>query len=203
MNGRSLLFVGLGAGLLWLNACANRPQETIRYYSLDPGKPPSLRAMGNNATAAVAYVDVTGPFAANGFVYQLAGGRWETDSYHQFLVSPADMLTGVIRTWVRDSGYYRFVAEPTAEGGQDDLIRVAVSELAGDFRNPAAPRAVVALQVQVLRRKPEGRVVVLSRSFRQSVPFKERTPEALVAAWNEALRLGLSEMMRALASARG
>ncbi len=191
-------------GLLGLVAgCALGPRPETKFYALDPGPAPSLRALGGNATAAVNYVEVAAPFAGSGFVYQLAGGRWETDPYHQFLAAPADLFTGMLRKWVRDSGYYRFVAEPVGQGGQDDLIEASLVELAGDFREPSAPRAVVALRVQVFRRTADGRVVVLDRTFRQSVPVSGRTPEALVTGWNEAVRLAFSEMLRALVSARG
>lgn len=190
--------------LLALAACAGGPRATPQYFSLDPGPPPSLRALraAPGATASVSFVDVASPFAANGFVYQLGGGRWEVDPYNQFIVSPADMTTSLLRNWLRDSGLYAEVAQPAAGGGQEFFIDADLTELYGDFRNPFGPLAVVSLEVQVLRRTDKGRVLALRKSLTRSVPVAARTPEALVKAWNEALRIELSELLRAIAELR-
>lgn len=200
---RTLLFLTLAVGL---GACAGGPRATPQFFTLDPGKPPSLRALrpaDGAATASVSFVDVSAPFAANGFVYQLGGGRWEVDPYNQFLVSPADMTTSLLRSWLRASGLYGEVAEPTVGGGQTFVIDADLTELYGDFRNPTAPLAVVSLSVQVFRHTDKGRVLALRKTLTRIEPVAARTPEALVKAWNEALRVELNELLRALAEVRG
>lgn len=190
------------AGLVLLTAgCAFKPAPKPDYFLLDPGKPVSMKAIRPSnvpATAAVSFVDVAAPFASDGFVYQVSAGRWETDPYNQFLVSPADMMTSIIRNWTRESGLYGDVAVPGAGGGQDYLIDCDLTEIYGDFSNPSEPRAVLTIEAQVFRRTDKGRDVVLRKTFTQSVRIASRTPAALVEAWNEALRVELSQLLRAL-----
>jgi uncharacterized lipoprotein YmbA len=178
-----------------LAGCAFFPPGRPAYFLLDPGKPPSFAAMRSGATAAVGFADVAIPFASGGFVYRVNGGRWETDPYNQFLVSPAQMMTALTRNWVAESGLFRDVAVPGEGGGQTYLINCAVTELYGDFQNPPAPQAVLAMRVQVFS---QGRLV-REATLSQSVPVRARTPEALVAAWNEALRLNLTALLKSLA----
>ncbi|HVE15898.1 MAG TPA: ABC-type transport auxiliary lipoprotein family protein [Chthoniobacterales bacterium] len=187
--------------LVFLAGCSFTPPPKPKYFLLNPGKPPSMKSIRPSdapATASVSFVDVAAPFAADGFVYQTKPGNWETDPYNQFLVSPADMMTSIIRNWTRESGLYGDVAVPGAGGGQDFLIDCDLTEIYGDFSVPTSPKAVLTIEAQVFHRTEKGRDVVLRRTFTQSIPIAARTPEALIAAWNEALRTELSLLLRAL-----
>jgi uncharacterized lipoprotein YmbA len=186
---------------LLLAACAFHAPPKPRYFVLDPGKPPAMEALrpaNAPANAAVSFVDVSAPFASDGFVYQTGNHHWETDPYNQFLVSPATMMTSIVRNWTRDSGLYGDVAGPMAGSGQEFLIDCDLTELYGDFRNPSAPLAVLTLEAQVTRATDKGRVIVFRKTFRKTRPVAARTPEALVVAWNETLREELSLLLRAL-----
>lgn len=191
-------FFALVAALVF-GGCAFGPRPEARSFLLDPGQPPQVKTLGTGASASVTFVDVGAPFSSPGFVYQLTADRWEVDPYNQFLVSPADMFTGIVRKWVRESGLYESIALPDEGGGQAFLIDCDVTELCGDFRDPAKPMAILRMEVQVFRRTPNGRELVLDRTFDQSIPFGERRPQALVDAWNEALRLNLEGLLAALA----
>ncbi len=201
------------AGLTLLSAlallaagCAFTPPPKPGYFMLNPGPAPemdTLRTAGKPATAAVSFVDVAAPFASDGFVYQTSAEHWEVDPYNQFLVSPADMMTSILRTWTRESGLYTSVAVPGVGGGQEYLIDCDVTELYGDFRNPSRPEAVLTIAVQVLKHTDKGRVLVLRKNLTQRVPVSERTPAALVTAWNEALRIELNLLLRAIGGSAG
>ncbi len=194
-------FPALACLLVFVAGCSSMPPPKPKYFLLDPGKPVSMKALRPSnapATASVSFVDVAAPFASDGFVYQVTPGRWETDPYNQFLVSPADMMTSSLRNWTRECGLYGDVAVPGAGGGQDYLIDCDLTEIYGDFSNPFAPRAILTIEAQVFHRTDKGRDMVLRRTFTQSVPVASRTPDALVEAWNEALRSELSLLLRAL-----
>ncbi len=189
-----------GAAALFAACSSFNPPPKPRYFTLDPGRTASLEALrtaNSRATAAVSFVDVAAPFAADGFVYQTGNHSWEVDPYNQFLVSPADMMTSVLRSWTRESGLYGEVAAPGAGGGQDVYIDCDLTELYGDFRT-SRPTAVLTLQVQISRQTDKGRVIALRKTFSKTVPVASRTPTALVEAWNEALREELSLLLRAL-----
>jgi len=181
--------------------CSFAPPPKPKYFLLDPGKPPSMKVLKPSesaATAAVSFVDVAAPFASDGFVYHVSADRWETDPYNQFLVSPADMMTSILRNWTRGSGLYGDVALPSAGGRQDYLIDCDLTQLYCDFRDPAAPRAVLTIEAQVFHRTEKGRDMILRKTFTQSIPVASRTPAALIDAWSEALRLELTGLLRDL-----
>jgi cholesterol transport system auxiliary component len=189
--------------LLFAAGCSSTPPPKPAYFLLDPGKPPSMKALrtaGVPATASVSFVDVAAPFAADGFVYQVNGHKWESDPYNQFLVSPADMMTSILRNWTRDSGLYGEVALPGTGGGQEYVIDCDLTELYGDFQNPSKPEAVVTIAAQLFHNTDKGRVLVLRRILTQRTPVAARTPEALIAAWSEGLRVELNLLLRAIGS---
>ncbi len=195
----------LGCLAMFAAGCSFTPPPKPKYFLLDPGKPVSMKALrpsDSAANAAVSFVDVAAPFASDGFVYRVTPGTWETDPYNQFLVSPADMMTSILRNWTRESGLYGDVAVPGAGGGQDYLIDCDLTEIYGDFSNPAAPRAVLTIEAQVFHRTDKGRDMVLRKTFTQSVRIASRTPAALVDAWNDALRVELSLLLRSLGELR-
>jgi len=183
--------------------CSFTPPPTPHYYMLNPGKPASMKALrpaGESATASVSFVDVAAPFASDGFVYRISDGKWETDAYNQFVVSPADMMTSILRNWTRDSGLYGDVAMPGAGGKQDYLIDCDLTELYGDFQNPTQPEAVMTIEAQVFHNTKDGRVLLLRKTFTERQPVAARTPEALITAWNDALRIELNQLLRAIGS---
>jgi Uncharacterized protein conserved in bacteria len=185
---------------LLLSGCMTGPRPETRSFLLDPGQPPKMESLATGATASVTFVDVGAPFSSPGFVYQLSADRWEVDPYNQFLVSPADMFTGILRQWIRESGLYRSIALPDEGGGQMFVIDCDVTGLCADFQDRTKPRAILRMEVQVFRRTPNGRELVLDRTFDQSISFEDRRPQALVDAWNEALRLNLEALLGALAA---
>ncbi|MGH8045849.1 MAG: ABC-type transport auxiliary lipoprotein family protein [Chthoniobacterales bacterium] len=186
---------------LIVSGCSTAPRAKPEYFMLSPGKPASMQALkpaGGAVTASVSFVDVAAPFAADGFVYRVSDDRWETDPYNQFLVSPADMMTSIIRNWTRESGLYGDVAMPGAGGSQEYVIDCDLTELYGDFRNAGKPEAVVTIEAQVFHNTDNGRVLLLRKTFSERVPVAARTPVALVNAWSEGVREELSQLLRAI-----
>lgn len=192
----------LGFLVLALASCSHAPQAKPKYFLLDAGKPVSLQSLQSitsPVSASATYVHVSAPFATDGFVYQVSATQWDVDAYNQFLVPPSDMLTSILRSWLRDSG---FPAHPPDAKGKDDrsfVIDCRVTEFYGDFRNLAAPRAVLSMDVQISQKTPQGPVTI-QKSLTKSVAVSQRTPGALVNAWNEALRAELMEILRVLGS---
>jgi ABC-type uncharacterized transport system auxiliary subunit len=111
------------------------------------------------------------------------------------------MMTGVVRTWLTDSRQFTGVLMP-GEGGAADLrIDVEVSELYIDFRNPAAPDAVISMEVALHRLANSGvGSRLMKQTFSARVPVADRTPEAFVQAWEFALRKNLVSLSSSLGS---
>lgn len=185
--------------VLALVGCAGFERNVPTKFLLDPGEPPSFAGMRRSGTAAVSFVGVDLRSAAGGFVYKVSATEWEVDPYNGFLVSPSQMLTSIVRQWVSDSQQFSTVAVAGDPGGQDWVIRCAVSEFYGDFQNPSNPEAVLAMGVQLFRNQGGKLTLVTDATFERRVPVAARRPEALVEAWNAALREVLTELSRTIA----
>jgi uncharacterized lipoprotein YmbA len=197
---KTMKYLMFGVIGIVLTGCAGLTGVSTKRFLLDPGEPPSFAGMRSGGSAAVSYVDVALPFGGGGFTYQATAYEWETDPYNGFLVAPSQMMTEIVRKWVSDSDLYASVAVAGDPAGQDRQIRVTVSELYGDFQS-LAPRAMLKLDVRVFRNRGGDAALVSSASYAQEVPIERRTPEALVAGWNEGLRQALLAMSKDLAGA--
>jgi ABC-type uncharacterized transport system auxiliary subunit len=185
------------AGAVLLASCGTVPKTPTRTFILDPGAPAKTATLPG--AASVAFVDVGAPFASGQFQYRLGQSQWEADPYNRFLLSPSEMFTGILRTWLRDSRQFQSVALPGGGGGQAYLFAAEVVDLYVDFQNPEAPRAVLTLMIKVTHRMGEGKTdVILRRQFSASEPVVARTPDAFVTAWNGALRSVLQNVTAAL-----
>ena len=195
----------LGLVLAWaiviaLGGCSFMGARTpSRTFVLDPGKPSAVRTIAGRAS--ISFVDIPGQSGFGNFLYRLTDSDWETDPYNRFLSSPQEMMTGVVRTWLTDSRQFTGVLMP-GEGGTADLrIDVEVSELYIDFRNPAAPEAVISMEVALHRLANSGvGSRLMKQTFSARVPVADRTPEAFVQAWEFALRKNLVSLSSSLGS---
>lgn len=182
-----------------LVGCAGFERNVPASFLLDPGDPPSFAGMRRSGTVAVNFVDVGLRSAAGGFVYKISATEWEIDPYNGFLIAPSQMMTSVVRQWVSESGQFSSVAVAGDPGGQEWVIRCSVSELYGDFQLPGSPEAVLTMGVQLFRNQGGELTLVSDGTFERRVPVAERRPQALVEAWNVALREVLTELSRTLA----
>ena len=77
-----------------------------------------------------------------------------------------------------------------------------VQELYADYRNPAEPIAVLALQCFLTARSDQGGPALAWQiDLHQTVPLEEATPQALAVAWSQALALALVQLEEGLVQA--
>ncbi len=195
---KTMKFLALGLVVVGMAGCAGLSRVAPKQFLLNPGEPPSFAAMRTGGSVAVNYVDVALPYSGSGFAYEISAYQWENDPYNGFLVAPSQMMTEIVRKWVAESALYGSVAVAGDPSGQDWRIRATVSELYGDFKS-IAPRAMLKLEVRVFRNDGGKAVLVSSNTYAQEVPIERRTPEALVAGWNDGLRQALLAMSSDLA----
>jgi hypothetical protein len=121
-------------------------------------------------------------------VYRVGEHGIEHDPYASLAVPPAWILTSAIRGYLLDADFIRDVVAPGEGMPIDAEIEPALTELYGDFSNPAEPAAVLSLHFRVLARAsgaaPAGEILL--RTYTRRVP-SQRTAAAVVAAWNRAL----------------
>jgi cholesterol transport system auxiliary component len=181
-----------------LNLKLKQPYPKKRHFILDVQRQgpvrqatrwPSLRLRGMN----------TAPFFEGpGFIYRTGLGEYESDFYNQFFAPPDQMITEESRDWLASSGLFDMVVAGQSHVQASYVLEVGIVALHGDFAQAQAPKAVLALEF-TLSDDATGIPKILShQEFREEVAIPNRSPEALIQGWNEALARILTALEEAL-----
>jgi cholesterol transport system auxiliary component len=138
-------------------------------------------------TLSVQRFSVDAAFAERNLVYRLDEFKYEPDYYREFLVTPSAMITEETRQWLANSGLFSEVLPRGSRLQAAYSLEGSVTALYGDFRDEAAPVAVMEIRYFLLRRETAGQTVVFTRTYRATRPIPIRTPEALIDALSKDL----------------
>jgi hypothetical protein len=179
---RNPIFLFVAASLLV--GCASGPDWTRRVYSFSLAPdPPSTNSLEN--TVAISRVAISPLFQNRSFTYRIAEHSYEQDPYAGFLISPERALGESIRASLRAGGVFGRIVEPASGLIPNVVIEVFINELYGDFRNRAQPVGKMEIHFLCYEVKDStpGRVV-LDGLYARETPLKEKSPAALMAAWD-------------------
>lgn len=208
MNRSSCLLTLAIAALTLLPACTaplNRPAPERRFYSIEAKRPDVTAPAPRDATVLkVRPAQISPAYQGKEMVYRLDDVRFESDYYNAFFVQPASALTRQIEQWLGRSGVFGHVVDSTSQVRDAFLLEGMVNALYGDFRDKAAPKAVLEAQFFLLASVNESYQVAFSRSYRQEVPVPAGFKDAsgLAEAFNAALAATLKELEKDLRAAR-
>jgi len=179
---KSSIFLFVAASLL--AGCASGPDWTRRVYSFSLAPdPPSTNSLEN--IVAINRVAISALFQNRSFTYRTAENSYEQDPYAGFLISPERALGESIRASLRAGGVFGRIVEPGSGLIPNMVIEVFINELYGDFRSRAQPVGKMEIHFvcyEVKDRSP-GRIV-LDGVYARETPLKEKSPGALMAAWD-------------------
>ncbi len=182
-----MLLVLLGASLPGCMGSLKQPDPAKRYYALTVDRAPAPASPGK-PKLKVRRLNVSTAYATREFVYRLGENEFTTDYYNLFLVSPKDMLAETLRTWFERSPQFGAALAPESGVRPDYVLESSVLDLYGDFRDQAAPKAVVAIQCFLLHSALSEYTIALSKTYRVEVPLANRSPEALAGAYSMAVQ---------------
>lgn len=146
-------------------------------------------------------LQVSAPFEGKGFVYRGSGLRYETDFYHEFLVAPRALLTEQVRQWLGASGVVGVVIDSASKADATHLLDGHVSALYGDYRELAAPIAVLAIEFFLSREQSASGEIIFHHRYRQEVSIENHNAETLAQGWGRALEQILAALEQDLAKA--
>jgi uncharacterized lipoprotein YmbA len=128
------------------------------------------------------------------FVYRVGDGQYVDDFYHRFQASPGAAIRAGTIDWLRQSGLFASVLDAGGQEQADWLLEGQVQDLYGDLRDRRDPAAVLQLEIVLL----DARSTDLNVAFRKYYGVRARAggsgPEALHAAWKEALARVLADL---------
>jgi cholesterol transport system auxiliary component len=156
----------------------------------DPSNPAGERIL------SVAHLRISPRYADRNFVYRTSDAGYESDFYNQFLTSPDTMISEEIRKALAASHQFKYVLGPSDAQQPNYVLEGSVNALYGDFRNPKQATAVLEIEFFLYNENSANPGIVTQKRYTKSVPLNERSPEALVKGWNQAL----AEIVAALAA---
>ena len=142
---------------------------------------------GDGQILSLSNLQISPRYADRGFIYRTSDAEYEADFYNQFLSSPAVMITEETRKALAALSKFKFVVGPASPLTANYVLEGSINALYGDFRKPSAPAAVLEIEFFLHNENPGNPGIVLQKRYLKSVPLNERSPEALVRGWSEAL----------------
>jgi ABC-type uncharacterized transport system auxiliary subunit len=119
---------------------------------------------------------------------------YQTDFYDEFLVAPRSLITEQARQWLGASGLFHFVLDPASKADATHSLEGNVSALYGDYREPASPKAVLAVEFFLMNDQAAAPEIIFHKSYRQEVALENRAPETLAKGWGKALEQVLAAL---------
>ena len=174
--------------LVFLSGCVSleKSYPDRRYFALElaPGKTPNS---SSDRILSVASLRISPRYADRSFVYRTSTAAYEADFYNQFLTAPDSMIAEELRKGLAASELFKYVVGPANPLQPNYVLEGSINALYGDFRDPNRPVAVLEIEVFLYNQDPAAAGVSLQKRYEKSVPLSEKSPEALVKGWDQAL----------------
>jgi ABC-type uncharacterized transport system auxiliary subunit len=186
------LFLATAFGM---TGCLSRPALKKQTFTFSaPIISPTNVAAGDRVLG-IRRLQIAPPFEGRLLVYRTGEFSYVRDPYAEFLDLPAEEMMAPVRGWLRDCGSFSAVVEAGSALRPDTLVEISVSQMFGDFRQPAHPMAVLTMRF-VFFDAPKGvpGKVILQQEYSRSMPLDAPTATALMDGWNRALAEILAEV---------
>jgi cholesterol transport system auxiliary component len=150
----------------------------------------------------VADMRISPRYEGQSFIYRVSEGGYESDFYNQFLIAPAVLVTEEVRRGLAQSGISQYVINSSSQIQPTYRLDGTVNAIYGDFRNASTTKAVLDMEFFLIKPGQGATQVLIAKRYSKSVPLTDRTPEALVKGWNEALEEILRSLVADLKAAK-
>ena len=158
-----------------------------RYFVLEASESVIKANPVGDRILSVSNLRVSPRYADRSFVYRISEAGYETDFYNQFLTAPDVMIGEEVRRGLGASRVFKYVVGPSNQLQPNFVLEGSINTLYGDFRNLNAPAAVLEIEFFLHNEDAANPGIVMQKRYVKSVPLSERSPEALVKGWNDAL----------------
>ena len=181
-------FVGIQLLVLLLGGCVGlaQSQPEKQYYALEVVREVQTMVLLPGTMLDIRRFRAAPPLGKE-LVYRESNARYESDFYNQWFVVPDVMLTQQTTSWLTAAGLFQFVMDSSGSLPPTHILEGTVTALYGDYRASPA-KAVLGLQFVLVHDAAASMDMIWHNQYRKEVEVMERSPEALVSGWNEALR---------------
>jgi cholesterol transport system auxiliary component len=189
---------GIALFVLFCSGCVSleRSSPERHYFVIELPQSAALSQTTSALVLSVGNMRISPRYADRSFVYRTSDTSFESDFYNQFLASPDTMISEELRKGLAASRQFKYVLGPADAQQPDYVLEGSVNALYGDFRKPGQPAAVLELEFFLYNDNANNSGLVAQKRYLKAMPMNERSPEALVKGWDEALQ----EIIAALAA---
>jgi ABC-type uncharacterized transport system auxiliary subunit len=182
------------AGVCGLTGCLSRPALNKQTFTFDAPAISATNAVAGGRVLGIRNLQIAAPFDGPSFVYRTGEFSYARDPYAGFLELPGEEMMAPVRGWLRDCGSFSAVVEAGSALRPDTLVEISVSQMFGDFRQPAHPMAVLTMRFVFFdASKGVTAKVILQQTYSRSIPVSAPNAATLMAGWNQALSEILAE----------
>lgn len=192
MNNKVIILCSLVSVSMFLPGCGSRTAYNQRNFILETSRNRPQQKISNNVILDVQSFSVDATFSTKSLVYRKGQSEYETDFYNQFLVRPEDMITEKTRSWLSDSGLFKWVLEPGSYTDATHMLEGNIIALYGDFRDESSPRAIIKIRFFLV--KLSGKSVVFGKTYETVSEVGDRTAESLIEAYETCLANILTDL---------
>lgn len=194
------LYTLITAAILFGAGCANvnksYPERT--YYQFDVTYKGHKGTPVKGTILGVRRLSVSPGSEGIEFIYRTGEFEYRSDFYNQFFRPPGALMTEAVTTWFLDAGIFEEVLGQLSQSLPNYIIEGNVIKLFGDFRQSAAPKAVMEIQLYLLKTTDDDDfpIVITSNTYSLEKPISSRDPNALMQGWNQAFEEILGEFLK-------
>jgi cholesterol transport system auxiliary component len=181
---------GIALFVLFSSGCVSleRSSPERHYFVIELPRSANSPEPASDLILSVGNMRISPRYADRSLVYRTSDTSFESDFYNQFLTSPDTMISEELRKGLAAARQFKYVLGPADAQQPNYVLEGSVNALYGDFRNPSQPTAVLEIEVFLYNDNSNNSGLVAQKRYLKSVPVNERSPEALVKGWDQALQ---------------
>ena len=172
------------------------------YYALDVARPtaesPVLR---KEAILKIRKLRISPRFEGTEIVYRTSEARYRSDFYNEWFIAPSAMVTQQLQSWLTNARLFQHVVDTSSSLEAGYLLEGAVNALYADLRLNGSPKAVLTMQIVLIRDRPAHEEIVFRREYQEVTDLADSSPDELVKGWNHGLRHSLTQLEEDLRNA--
>ncbi len=183
-----ILILALAICLSSLAGCAGLSKKAVEkhHYYLEVQRPEASEVSVPDTVMLVRRMQISPLYDGRELVYRMDGGRMESDFYNLFFVPPVDMISQNLHHWIDAAGLTKEVVADASLVQSDFILEGMVNALYADFSDGKAD-GVAEMQFFLLDAHKDD-TVLFSGRYKERVPLKGKSPEAVVEGLRKAVQ---------------
>ena len=168
---------------LALTACiSHKNTPATETFSLTPTSTTALSSELQNPIIRMMPATIESQFSNSFFIYRTSSIQYFTDPYRRFLSSPNIEISSYLENKLPISLKGSLIAADSL-ATENFILQENISELYADYRNKAAPQAVVAIQFILYTTEHGKTTQIASINLREQTAIKPNDAASLLAGY--------------------